>query len=473
MKKYNLLKILIKYPKKTHHFINSNEEFSTKNNKELVQDILRTSNYFIQNNLKNKKILLLVSNLKWNTILSYSIISTQNQVGFLFHGYKPEYIDILIDRINPDYIITDYTNHYINQKHENLIIPLNDLFFQEKCSLDDLDIDENHAGIIFMSSGTTNIPKIVYTGKKEMFDHAIYCNKYIFGKKHKLLNILDNAWGASSIMGIFGTLLSGNEIVLYKNSNIYNEPELANQLIKKLNITTGIATPALFRNEKGKKIKLLKLMTTGEKISIDSFNKIKKILSSKCEYINVYGQIEFSGAIATSKGLKLTKKNFDYLKVIPNIKYEVENNLLKIKSHKKCIFNEIHPEELKTTYFDSKKQFITKDIIRKNNKCIILTGRIDNTIKKNGRFIDLDSISTDIEKKFSFKTILLKIKNNQEYVCFIQNMQDSTKLDMISFIEKKYGKYAIPYKIIQMDEFPLNQNFKIDLKKIEHIAEEL
>lgn len=117
----------------------------------------------------------------------------------------------------------------------------------------------------------------------------------------------------------------------------------------------------------------------------------------------------------------------------------------------------------------NKRCYKTGDIIISKKDVLYFKGRIDNQIKHMGYRIELEDIENNVNSITSIDrsvAIYKKDKNNSngKIVLFVKTSADIKKIEKL--IKKKLPKYMIPEKIIKIKNIALNQNGKIDRKKI-------
>jgi len=113
--------------------------------------------------------------------------------------------------------------------------------------------------------------------------------------------------------------------------------------------------------------------------------------------------------------------------------------------------------------------FRTNDIVKVINGISIIKGRNDRIVKISGYRVDLIEIEMALKKITNFKNCFIFTQNISEYekiICAaIENF--SSKKEFVELnLKKNLPSYMLPKKIVFMDKFPLNKNFKIDRIKI-------
>lgn len=98
-----------------------------------------------------------------------------------------------------------------------------------------------------------------------------------------------------------------------------------------------------------------------------------------------------------------------------------------------------------------------------------MLGRKDNQVKISGYRIELDEINTVIMSYPNIKksiTVVLEIGSKKSLVSYFIASEKIEILDIIEYLSSRLADYMIPFKIIQLEEFPLTSNGKIDKKAL-------
>lgn len=126
---------------------------------------------------------------------------------------------------------------------------------------------------------------------------------------------------------------------------------------------------------------------------------------------------------------------------------------------------------------DGRMGYKTGDLVYKSKGLIYFVGRKDFQVKLNGYRIELEDISENLNKIWfiSNNVILPKrdeqgvVKNIAAFVTLKEQICESN-MQTVVMIKKELKKlipaYMIPKKIVILDKFPLNNNGKIDRKKL-------
>lgn len=98
-----------------------------------------------------------------------------------------------------------------------------------------------------------------------------------------------------------------------------------------------------------------------------------------------------------------------------------------------------------------------------------MPGRKDNQVKISGYRIELDEINTVIMSYPNIKksiTIVSEIGNKKRLISYFTASESIEISGIIEYLSSKLAHYMIPFKIIQLEEFPLTSNGKIDKKAL-------
>ena len=98
--------------------------------------------------------------------------------------------------------------------------------------------------------------------------------------------------------------------------------------------------------------------------------------------------------------------------------------------------------------------------------------RIDTQVKIRGQRIELSEIQNKILELEQIKEVVLVIKehNENKYIVGYYTVNSPISSNEINnYIEKYLPSYMIPYKLVQIEQMPYNQNGKIARNKLPNI----
>jgi len=101
---------------------------------------------------------------------------------------------------------------------------------------------------------------------------------------------------------------------------------------------------------------------------------------------------------------------------------------------------------------------------------IFFKGRLDKQIKINGQRLEIQRIESALRQWSKLENWVVIVKD--KIICAFGKLNDSTNLPSKKTLYKLLPIYAVPQLIEVLDEFPLNKNNKVDIRKLEIIADE-
>lgn len=397
-------------------------------------------------------------------------------------SFSKERINDIIEISKPDVIIniTDeivfYDNIKVLEKEKIEEIIYND-FIEEKELTPKIKAEDVY--YIIFTSGSTGKPKGVKIKYKNL---DYFCDKII--RKIVIKNgsvILNQALFSFdlSVADIYMTLLSASRYVMLSSDEIKDYPKLYNK-IKENNVEVIVSTPSFidyllidkdFNRDNIKKLNTI--FTCGEILSHKTVKKIKSRFSD-LKFINSYGPTECTVA-ATSINVD---ENMD---IIPagSIKDEtfciVDDNLNPIGGKGNIlIYGELvtdgyvnYPNDA-FVEFEGKKAYITGDIGYLENENLYYISRKDRQVKLNGYRIELGEIEAKISSVESVEKCAVIEKKNEEgkvikIIAYV--ITSDTNNTLKQKLKDIISSYMFPeIKIVK--ELPVNDNYKIDLKRM-------
>jgi len=331
---------------------------------------------------------------------------------------------------------------------------------------------------IIFTSGSTGIPKGVPISKNNLNNFIDWISNLNELKEQKNINVLNQANFSFdlSVADFYYSLCNGHTLIAINDLNNY---ENIFSTIKKENINLAVATPTFMKlcllnnefNEKKYK-KLNTIYFCGEILETETVQKIFNRFPN-ITIINAYGPTEATSAISA---INITKEMLDE-EILPvgdintlATKVEIIDDeiVLKGKSVSKGYLNNLTGGFYKEKNINCYK---TGDIgFIKDNK-LFCKGRKDNQIKYKGYRIELNDIEKNILKIKEIKECIVlanyakenKVKNIKAFITLNKNITENLITEKLKEI---LPNYMIPARIVILDEFPVNQNGKVDRKEL-------
>lgn len=453
------------------------------------------ANKIIQSGIKPYSTIGVCLNRSLELIISIWAILKANCI------YMPMYINYPEDRLS--YMLSN-SNASLLISNSNLV---NNIKFSGKKEIVDNYIDIGNAknlnfnfnincndpAYIIYTSGSTGKPKGVIISHKNLINF-IYNFNYFYNKLNNNDSFLasTNISFDVSIWELFLPILNGCKLILYSEEIIRDIIKYCSTIIK-YNIT-GLYIPPNILNDvydilkDCENVKIDKLLVGVEPIRKSILNKFFN-LNINMQIINGYGPTETT-ICTTALKYYLDNSNDD----IVSIGHPLFNNNIYIvnKDHQLQPIgipgelyvtgagvglgyinnkNENTKNYLNNTYDNtSKKMYKTGDLaLWLPNGKIKFIGRNDSQVKISGHRIELNEINEIIMKYPNITKAYTTIynKNSNKYiVSYYTSTKTIPKTDLIAFLKNKLADYMVPTFLMQLEEFPLTVNGKIDKKSL-------
>ncbi|MDF3054351.1 MAG: amino acid adenylation protein [Gammaproteobacteria bacterium] len=365
---------------------------------------------------------------------------------------------------------------------------------------------------IMFTSGSTGSPKGV------MIEHgnllaSILARTESYPEKNQNCLLFSSLGFDTSITAIFWPLVQGGTLVIPEQSDSKDPRQIAH-LIQKYKVTHLLITPSFYdllldQNAQHSLDSLQRVIVGGEQTHIFLVHKHKKNLPATF-LTNEYGPTEAS-IWSTSIDL-FDPKIMRLCEIVtvghsaPHAKnYILNKNLQEVgvgetgeiyiagdavgrgyigASDKECsnfmqdlIVIDKTGEKIKLS-----KVYKTGDLAKYlSSGEIVFIGRQDNQVKLGGQRVELSEIEAVLQSYKAVKQSIVRVKKGENYdyrlIAYITVAKPET-FDIYvlrNFISKKLPSYMQPNEIIPLENFPLNQNGKInhlELLKLNEIAYE-
>ncbi|MCC9018873.1 non-ribosomal peptide synthetase [Flavobacterium lipolyticum] len=384
------------------------------------------------------------------------IIVTKKKFSSLFHAFETEksviYLDVLLPEIQ-EVSTADFANKISPEQLINVIY----------------------------TSGTTGQPKGVMIEHKSILNHARWSIKnYKFSEGDNVAKYLNFAFDASA-EEIYPTLLSGATLNFIPEDCLTNIPRLNEYLID--NNMSVLVLPSVMLQEftKCKNTTLRMLIVGGEKIEDANKNNF--------EVFNHYGPTETT---VTCLSYQLKKQNKNIFAPIGN---PIDNASVIIldtngKLVPKGMIGELHiggvglsrgylnnpiltNEKFVTNPYNSnEKLYKSGDLARRlPDGKIEFIGRKDEQVKIRGYRIELGEIEHAILNLEEIENTVVQIRKSttgeNDLIAFIVATNKQKTSQLRASLKAYLPDYMIPSYFIQVDQFKLTSNGKVDKKDLE------
>lgn len=401
-----------------------------------------------------------------------------------------ERTQMIYNSANPSVsIITTKLTDKFNDLFTNKVI-INKFIKHFRFNLDMIDtklaISGDATNYIIYTSGTTGAPKGVAVSHNNLQTFVNWMNNDF--RQIKNNQILEQALYSFdlSIFSLYPSLTTGGTLISLSHEETTNFKLLFERL-NSTQINTWISTPSFVdiclldpSFVAAKHPQLLQFIFCGEELTHRTAERLLKAFPDATIY-NTYGPTEATGAISsiriTSELLeKYSRVPIGFAKPGVSIKI-IDNEIIIIgDSVAKGYFE--NAERTTQAFFslDGRHAYHTGDAgFIDENGILNYNGRIDFQVKFNGFRIELQDIEANLLKLPQVEKALVLPKENEAHkvIALIavlvvnekkpdHNFTRQLKRDLASNIMD----YMMPTKFVYLTDFPLNQNGKVDRKRL-------
>ncbi len=322
---------------------------------------------------------------------------------------------------------------------------------------------------IFLTSGTTSLPKGICHNSKTLITNAMTFNKKNKITCNRFYHLFPMSYMAGFLNSVLSPLIAGGTIILKEKFNIRFAINFFDILkINKIDYLwlnpTMIKAINHFQKKRKKLYRKLKVFVgTAALISKDKKEFFKKFSILPLES---YGMTEILLFSSQEKNKHSYKSNVGtILKGCKIVKNNKKKLLIKSNYINKWIYNLSKKKFERVKNF---KNFDTGDLgYLDNSKNLNIVGRTKNIIIKGGQNINPESIEKKINQLKIFSEICvvpIKDKFFGEDICFLIKTHKDRKINFSKIeklIEQNFTRIEFPKKIIHVRSIPKNKNFKI------------
>jgi len=401
-------------------------------------------------------------------------------------NYPIKRINYMLDDSGAEIIlVTENLSELVKDREKLIYLDDKKLYSGDSTNLVTINKPNDLAYIIY-TSGSTGKPKgtmIEHRNVIRLFKNT----NYIEIKSSDGVLQLANYVFDGSIFDIFAPLLNGSKLVLIKEKDMLNMNNLG-EIIKNEEVTVFFVTTALFNTIVDTNIEMLenirKILFGGERISISHANKAVRYLG-KDKIIHVYGPTEntvfttyyyinkvFSedsnipiGRPLSNSTACVVDKNGNLLPagVIGELYVGGEGIARGYLNNEK-----LTGDKFIKNPFGEGRLYKTGDLVKQlPDGNIEYLDRIDNQVKIRGFRIELGDIENKLLSHKDIKKAIVIAKQNKDDKYLVSYIVSDKKIninEIKEYLSKDLPKFMIPSYFIQLDEFPLNQNGKINRK---------
>lgn len=384
-----------------------------------------------------------------------------------------------------DSISREYANKIKVVSNSN--IPIFDMSLDSFVSVDS---DKNDGAYIMFTSGSTGDPKGVLVPHRAIIRLVIDANYLEVKQEDRILQLAPPSFDASTLE-FWGALLNGAILVPYSSDSL--DPNTLKSDIENNRITILWLTAALFHLITDKFIEVIKplrvLLAGGDVLNPKYVNRVLETIPG-ITLINGYGPTEnttFTCCHVMTAENK-PENNVPIGKAISGTDIHIlDENLQPVgkgevgelyASGLGVALGYINSSDKDNSFFTNEEIaegiiYRTGDLVSENSQGEIkFVGRRDNQVKIRGFRVSLEEVKTSIVEMDCVSDALVTTKKfdsgDQLLVAYVQLKKgsDVSVKKLKEELSTIVPDYMIPDKFIFNDELPINENGKIDKKKI-------
>ncbi|MDR2799354.1 MAG: AMP-binding protein, partial [Bifidobacteriaceae bacterium] len=411
-------------------------------------------------------------------IAAFTILKTRAKFAPINSRYPDEEKKNVLNFLDFPFVFDDNLFSILEKEYKN---GADQSAYIKKLNTDFSDIDENEFSFLIFSSGTTGVPKAVMLTLKAITTvNPVYLSLGGFGdqKKHFLFPPLYSVGG---IMCLFYAVATKSVIVA-------TPAEYKTDIMKCLKIANETKSCSL--GCPPQIVKLADKFAPGLDMMFVGAEKVRNAGAKNFRVVDGFGMTEASGGIMYRE--IFTDTDEQGMRPLPNVEiYILNENMQKVKDGEvgelcvatQCVAvgyyknPELTAEKFVQNPYSSKNEFKrmyrTGEIAyRKKNGEIVHVGRKDFMINIRGFKVEMPEIEAKVCKLYPIKRIcVMDYDIGPEKELFLAFSSDE-KIDiekMRSELAKHMPDYMIPTTIIQVEEFPLSNNIKVNRKEVRRL----
>lgn len=342
--------------------------------------------------------------------------------------------------------------------------------------------DETKEVYDIYTSGTTGIPKCIPISNKNLNNYLLWGKSEYQTLKPMTVPLFTSLSVDLTITATFLPLLCGGTIKVFKEA--FNQNTLK-QIFADRDINFVKLTPthlSFFTDSKIKDDKKECIVIGGEELPIQCCKNLHQSFK-KAKIYNEYGPAETT--IGTIYHVYNPEKDQEYVPigkpinntavVLYNDSSETQpNHTGEILISGDSVFGGYkNTNKNPFTTINKTQYYRTGDYGYLENNAIVYSGRKDSQIKIHGYRTELGEIKHTIMEQRTVKDAVVATHENELYA-FVR-MYDGHRMNkkqIVDLISSKLSSRCVPDYIIETDEFPINNNGKVDKQKLFEMAQE-
>ncbi len=390
-------------------------------------------------------------------------------------------------------IILAETDQVINKYAVSHVIQVTENLFDNSADQSNLQSDKTSSNLAYIlyTSGSTGIPKGSMIEEKSVIRLVRNTNYYNFTDTDRIFSTSSMSFDATTL-DIWGALLNGATLYL-ENTEDYLDPEKLGSYFLDYGINLVVMSTGLFarmveadqQNQLNLFSNLNEVIVGGDKLPVMAADKFISRYP-KVNLLNVYGPTENT---CTTTFFPVTGEftaDIPIGKPVANTTVYIFNsqgNLCPVGvSGELCTGGEglsrgyVNRPDLDEKCFienpfcKGEKLYRTGDMAQwTEDGNILFLGRTDDQLKIRGFRIEtgeIENTAAKCEGITNVKILVIQEEDQKQLALYYTASCEITDDELKLQLGQSLPEYMVPRYFVRMDEFPLNQNGKIDLKAL-------
>jgi yersiniabactin nonribosomal peptide synthetase len=448
----------------------------------------QVAHYLKLQNVKPNQLVAIVMEKSWEQVVAILGIMKAGAAYLPISIHEPKArLKNILEQGDVKFLISQdkYIDYFNDQKNIKTIgisnLPWDAINNKPLYSIQNID---DLAYVIF-TSGSTGNPKGVMLSHQSVINTILDINEKFQINQNDCVLALSGLNFDLSVYDIFGLLIAGGKLIIPSERET-KDPLAWKNWINNENITIWNSVPAYMQimvdSHPGILKSLRLVLLSGDWIPLSLPKKIQMLNLGIIEVVSLGGATEAS---IWSILYPITDIHKDWIS-IPYGK-AMKNQTIKVLDEN---LNQLPANEIGQIYIGGeglakgywKNETLTKKSFVKNKqgKCLYATGdlgrlnedgnieflgRMDYQIKINGYRVELGEIETVLENHKNIQKAVVGTYHNR-LVIYYSTVKNISKKSVKAYLTKKLPSYMVPKYYIQLKEFYLSNNGKIDRKSL-------
>lgn len=338
---------------------------------------------------------------------------------------------------------------------------------------------ENGLAYLAYTSGSTGVPKAVMAEHKGLGNFVKYFGEFLNPEKEDTALNISSSNFDGIVLDLWVPLSLGMTTYLYPDNRIVGDVLLSYICKNKITVLSYLPVSILATLPMDKPIgNIRKICTGGEAPIVNVIEYWKK----KVELINIYGPTETTVVVS---GFKFHEDHpmSTIGKPLPNVDFYVLNDEMKVLPINETGELYIGGAQVSRGYYNqpeltaerflpfqtpegkTTRLYKTGDLVRRlPDDTIEFVGRADQQVKIRGFRVEPAEIEENIRQSGLVENCVVIVKQeggDKQLICFYKDKSTYPE-DIRSYLFERLPSYMIPSKFLEVQDFPLTANGKID-----------